>query len=75
MSQASEWALLYKQVTAARPEQHIAPKTDNHERQVFAAVTEEGKVRIAVGTGVGILDPDIFLELCRWGLATFGEEP
>ena len=73
MSQASEWAEHFQQAEHARPAPYLAPKSDDLTRQVYATVTDGGSVRLAIGTGSGILAEDIFLELCRWGLATFGE--
>ena len=75
MSRASGWAERFAAAGQCRPDDFVAPPTDDRQRQVHGAVTDEGKVRLSVGTGSGILAPDIFLALCRWGLATFGEEP
>ena len=75
MSRASEWAERFAAAGQCRPDDYLAPPTNDSQRQVHGAVTDEGKVRLSVGTGSGVLAPDIFLALCRWGLATFGEEP
>ena len=73
MSRASEWAEKLAMATKARPREYLAPPTSDLTRKVWAGVTDQGRVKIAVGTESGVLATDIFLALCRWGIETFGD--
>ena len=75
MSRASKWASEFEQTQQARPARFTTIPSDRLGRKVSAAVGDRGQVEIRIGDILYLLDADVFLDLCIWGIATFGEEP
>jgi len=73
MSRASDWAGEFEQTQQARPARFTTIPSDRLGRKVSAAVGDRGQVEIRIEDVLHILDADCFVDLCRWGIATFGE--
>ena len=74
MSRASEWAERFKASASERPHGFTTIPTDRLLRKVSARVDDRGRAEITINEGAThVLDGDIFVDLCRWGIATFGE--
>ena len=74
MSRASEWAERFRASASERPNGFTTLPTDRLFRKVSARVDDRGRAEITINDGAThALDGDIFVDLCRWGIATFGE--